>query len=232
MIPHDPCFLLFNDLQGTRYMFMPSGRLNCGGGDITHVDLMENIPRRCPHHRWDAYYPDLPCSLKQHSHLYFFSSFFLQTGLSGFWWSLFLPLQVHLRRRLWNLQNKKMTFCKRQLVLGRFSATLALHITYTCSTACMSRICLHLGSVKISSVVQQTVCEETPVFIPQKCFQPRAYSTFPFKAGWSFWCDKWEDEICTVCDSRNCLVSFKLWDILNFHAMVLESTRLHHELFF
>lgn len=64
-----PCDLPpeLNDLQDARYTFMPSAWLNCSGGDITHVDLIGNIPQRCPHHRRDAYYPDLPCSLKRNT---------------------------------------------------------------------------------------------------------------------------------------------------------------------
>lgn len=68
-------------------------------------------------------------------------------------------------------------------------------------------------------------------------FQPSAYYTFLFKAGWSYWRDKWWDEIC---DSRSCLVSFKLWHILDsmekmwcfvYCMLVLASTHLYNVCF-
>ena len=122
-----------NDLRGTQYIFMPSGWLNCTRGDITHVDLIEDILPRCPHHRSDAYYPDLPCSFKQNTA---FSDCFLRCGIFSVIIAVFLSLQVHLRGRLWTLQGKgKKKLCR---VLYKWQ-----HVLGSCQAAVWA-VCTHI----------------------------------------------------------------------------------------
>lgn len=120
-----------NDVQGTQYIYMPSGWHNCSGGDITHVDQIE-ILQWCPHHRWEAYYPDLPCSLKQNIDF----------------WLLIITVPVSTGspwRQVVNFAESYTVFL--EVVKQLFRSI------YTYSSACMSRICLHLCVVRILSVL-------------------------------------------------------------------------------